>query len=100
MNEFLGLYAASISEFRINNASVTPVSVPNIGFDLTWILALGLDNAVERVAMEDDSGCEHVPGEIVPLEEFDYFNEKMGCILKQSFGQVNFEGLSVIIFMM
>ena len=60
-----------------------------------WSLAIGLDNAVKRIAVGNDSGCEELPGDLVPLEEFDYTNEKVGCILKQGFAEVNFLGITV-----
>ena len=94
-SQFLDEYLERIDKFRINNASVAPVSLPNIGFDMAWAIGLGLDAAVERITMMNDTGCEHLSGEMVPLEEFDYSNDKMGCILKQSMGSVEFEGFSV-----
>ena len=45
--------------------------------------------------MGNDSGCENLPGELVPLEKFDYTNEKVGCILRQGFAEVNFLGITV-----
>ena len=42
--------------------------------------------------MGNDTGCENLTGELVPLEEFDYTNEKVGCILRQGFAEVNFLG--------
>ena len=60
-----------------------------------WSLAIGLDNAVKRIAVKNDSGCEGLPGDLVPLEEFDYTNEKVGCILRQGFAEVNFYGFTV-----
>ena len=60
-----------------------------------WSLAIGLDNAVKRIAVGNDSGCEGLPGDLVPLEEFDYTNEKVGCILRQGFAEVNFTGITV-----
>ena len=88
-------YIERVSHFRIDNKTVYPVTLPNIGFDLAWALALGLDKTVERVTRLNDSGCENLSGDIVPLEDFDYSNEKMGCILKQSMRSVQFDGLSV-----
>ena len=60
-----------------------------------WSLAIGLDNAVKRIAVGNDSGCEGLPGDLVPLEEFDYTNERVGCILRQGFAEVNFPGITV-----
>ena len=45
--------------------------------------------------MGNDSGCENLQGELVPLEDFDYTNEKVGCILRQGFAEVNFVGITV-----
>ena len=64
-------------------------------YDATWAMALGLHAASERVRMNDSSGCGHLPGELVPLEEFDYHNERMGCVLHDSFHQVDFNGITV-----
>ena len=58
-------------------------------------MALGLDHALERVNRNDSSGCDHLPGKLVPLEKFDYHNELMGCVLKKSFHRVNFTGITV-----
>ena len=58
-------------------------------------MAIGLDNAMKRIAVENDSGCEGLPGDLVPLEQFDYTNEKMGCLLRQGFAEVNFFGITV-----
>ena len=93
--EFLAKYSAAIHNFTFNNIKIMPASVPNIGFDLVWAMALGLNKTAERVAQLDDSGCEDLSGDIVPLEDFDYSNEKMGCILRQSIGSITFDGLSV-----
>ena len=58
-------------------------------------MCLGLHNASERVKMNDSSGCDHLSGELVPLEKFDYLNDKMGCVLRKSFHQVSFHGITV-----
>ena len=58
-------------------------------------MALGLHNASERVKINDSSGCDHLPGELVPLEHFDYLNDKMGCVLRNSFQHVSFRGITV-----
>ena len=58
-------------------------------------MAIGLDNALKRIAVKNDSGCEESSGDLVPLEQFDYTNEKMGCLLRQGFAEVNFLGITV-----
>ena len=34
-------------------------------------------------------------GNLVPLEEFDYHNKKMGCLLKERMDEVFFHGVTV-----
>ena len=58
-------------------------------------MALGLHGASEKVRRNDSSGCNHFPGELTPLEEFDYRNDLMGCVLRNSFQEVNFTGITV-----
>ena len=58
-------------------------------------IATGLHNASERVKINDTSGCDHLPGELVPLEEFSYRNQRMGCVLQRSIAQVNIAGVTV-----
>ena len=66
-----------------------------IAFDVIWAMALGLNATAQRIAQGDDSGCEDLPGDLVPLEDFDYANERLGCIMKQSTGRLNYDGLTV-----
>ena len=58
-------------------------------------MAIGLDNAVKRIAVRNDSGCEELSGDLVPLEKFDYTNERVGCLLREGFAEVNFLGITV-----
>ena len=39
--------------------------------------------------------CNHLDGELVPLNEFSYSNAFMGCVMKENFHRVNFIGVSV-----
>ena len=39
--------------------------------------------------------CNHLYGELVPLDEFNYSNAFMGCVMKENFYKVNFTGVSV-----
>ena len=68
---------------------------PGVVFDAVLALALGLMEAADRVSRNDASGCESVPGELVPLEMFSYFNDKMGCVLHQSLANISFVGITV-----
>ena len=58
-------------------------------------MALGLHRTSERVERNDSSGCDHLSGNLVKLEDFDYQNEVMGCIMRQSLHEVNFTGITV-----
>ena len=60
-----------------------------------WSIAIGLDIASRKIAACNDSGCSHLPGALVPLERFDYDNQKLGCIMKQSMDEVAFTGVTV-----
>lgn len=64
-------------------------------FDSVWTLALALNKTSEMIASKNETGCEHVNGELLALEDFDYTNEKMGCLLIKGFSQVQFTGASV-----
>ena len=66
-----------------------------VAYDAMWAMAVGLHNAAIRIAAHNDSGCDNKPGEIKPLEEFDYFNQKMGCIFKLAFQDIHFPGITV-----
>ena len=66
-----------------------------VAYDAVWAIALGLDHASEKVRLGNDSGCEDVPGNLVPLEEFDYSNAKMGCLFEKSFRETMFTGITV-----
>ena len=58
-------------------------------------MALGLHDASQKIMRNDSTGCDELPGELVPLEDFDYLNEKMGCVLRESFQSVSFRGITV-----
>ena len=77
--------AQNISEFILSGSS----------YDAVWAMALGLHYASERVRRNDHSGCEQLSGNLVKLENFDYQNKVMGCILRKSFHEVNFTGITV-----
>lgn len=66
-----------------------------VAYDAMWAMALGLHDAAVRASNANDSGCEDQPGGITTLEDFDYFNQKMGCILRRSFEHIHFYGITV-----
>ena len=76
-------------------SNLTELNTVGVAYDAVWAMALGLHHAWEQISRNDSRGCGHLPGELVPLEEFDYQNEMMGCVLRNSFHQVNFTGITV-----
>ena len=71
------------------------MGIAGLAFDVIWAMALGLNATAQRIAQGNDSGCQDLSGDLVPLENFDYTNEKLGCIMKQSMGRLNYDGLTV-----
>ena len=70
-----------------------------VAFDTLWTLATVL-NYTETMRVENGSKpelqkCRHLPGELVPLNEFNYPNAFMGCVMKENYHRVNFTGVSV-----
>ena len=66
-----------------------------MAYDAIWAIALALHNASESVRINDSSGCEDHPGELVPLEKFHYRNKMMGCVLRRGIANTNFAGITV-----
>ena len=61
-------------------------------YDVIWVVALALNNTLSMVRSGNisETGCENVPGSLVPLEEFNYTNERMGCLIQWNMQQTNF----------
>ena len=78
-------------------------SVHSIAFDATWALAEALhhmehlrkNKSLNFEAIANFTGCGDSQGELVPLNEFNYSNAFMGCVLKYSLHQTDFLGVSV-----
>ena len=66
-------------------------------YDALWVLALALNHTDAMIKSSDISGtgCEAVSGSLVPLEEFNYTNAKIGCLIRWSIQQTNLSGLTV-----
>ena len=66
-------------------------------YDALWLFALALNNtnAMIKSGGIDGTGCEGVPGSLVPLEEFSYSNGRVGCLIQWNIQQTNFLGLTV-----
>lgn len=76
----------------------TALALASLAYDGIWAIAVGLDIATRRIAAGNDSSCDELPGDLVPLEQFNYTNEKLGCIMRQSLSQVEFLGLTVSLY--
>lgn len=61
------------------------------------MLPIALNKTLAAVESGDISGtgCDEVPGSLEPLENFNYTNEKMGCLIQWNLQQTNFSGVSV-----
>ena len=66
-------------------------------YDVVWVIALALNSTATMVRSNNisESGCSNVSGELVPLEQFNYTNERMGCLIQWNLQQTNFSGVSV-----
>ena len=72
-----------------------------LAFDTMWTVAQVL-NYTEEMRLRNESKednefkkCANLPGKMVPLNEFNYSNAFMGCIMKNNFYRINFTGVSV-----
>ena len=69
-------------------------------FDAIWTIAQVL-NYTEQMTIDQinrslvHENCRDLPGELVPLDKFDYSNAFMGCDIKYNFYKVNFTGVTV-----
>ena len=68
-------------------------------YDVIWSLAIALNETISMIDEGNTSingtGCEGLPGLLVPLEEFSYDNELMGCLIQRNLQWTNFSGVSV-----
>ena len=94
--EFIEKYHRRLpqSGYRISTVFV-------IAFDAMWTVARAL-NRTEEMRLTNTSRsdptleeCRHLPGELVPLNEFNYSNAFMGCVMKSNYQNTNFTGVSV-----
>ena len=67
-------------------------------YDVVWVLALALNKTMTMIERQDisETDCQATPGELVPLEHFNYTNEKIGCLIQWNLQQTNFNGVSVM----
>ena len=48
-----------------------------------------------KIARGEEGRCAGMEGDLVPLEQFDYGNKKLGCLLQESMDEVFFLGVTV-----
>ena len=92
------MYLANYTALLMNEPeyeNLTTLGLSGVAFDGVWAIAVALDIASKKILSRNESGCEDLPGDLVPLEQFNYTNMKLGCILRQSFSEVNFLGVTV-----
>ena len=65
--------------------------------DVIWVLAKALHETVIMISRRNISqtNCKDVPGELLPLEQFNYTNEKIGCLIQWNLQKTQFNGVSV-----
>ena len=90
-SNFTGLY-----ETELNTSSYEATTVSAIAFDAVWALAEALNKTEEmRKYNQSISNCTDSEGDLVPLDQFNYSNGLMGCVLKHNLHQTDFLGVSV-----
>ena len=86
---------------RLNTTEDDWESLHRSAFDAVWTVALVL-KYTEEMRLNQSIGenfkhenCSNFTGSLVPLNEFNYSNAYMGCVMKNNFYKVNFTGVSV-----
>ena len=66
-------------------------------YDVIWVLALALNNTMTMINSDDisETDCGNFSGPLVSLEQFNYTNEKVGCLIQWNLQQTSFNGVSV-----
>ena len=76
--------------------------ISGLAYDAVWALALGLNRTQEMFLRNynvTEIGCDDHDGGLVPLEQFNYSNGVMGCVIRWNLQQTNFSGVSVSLFL-
>ena len=76
----------------------SPILLSGLAYDAVWALALGLKRTQEMFLSSynvSEIGCDGLDGGLVLLEQFNYSNGVMGCVMRWSLEQTNFSGVSV-----
>ena len=91
-------YFWKLYETRATTSGFTPRLNAYHAYDAVWALAFALNRTSTLVDQGDISvtGCV-AEGSLVPLRKFNYSNALLGCVIKWSMEQTNFEGVTVSI---
>ena len=76
----------------------SPLLLSGLAYDSVWALALALNRTQDMFLSNSnvtEIGCGGLDGGLVPLEQFNYSNGVMGCVIRWNLEQTNFSGVSV-----
>ena len=81
-------------------ASEGGYSIEDVGafaYDAVWAMAFALNATMSMINSRDisNTGCENASGMLVPLEQFNYTNKKLECVIQFHLQNTNFIGVSV-----
>jgi gamma-aminobutyric acid type B receptor len=94
---FLQWYGQQLYIEALRGNRYTPDLTAPLAVDAVWSLALALNLTQDKIERGDEGGCEGVKGDLVPLEYFNYTNQKLGCLLQESMDEIKFLGISGIV---
>ena len=58
-----------------------------------WTLAIGLDKVQQAICANDTLGCN--VSDLISLENYQYYNDQIECMLNKTLGETEFNGVSV-----
>jgi len=91
-------YMDEIYANRSVQLGYTPGLVRGLAYDAIWVLALALNQTQDMFLSKfnvTEIGCGGLDGGLVPLEQFNYSNGVMGCVIRWNLERSNFSGVSV-----
>ncbi|XP_064390848.1 gamma-aminobutyric acid type B receptor subunit 2-like [Halichondria panicea] len=98
--EFETIYRTRLEEPESKANNYTFVFLATVAYDALWTFALALNKTNEMVGSltrEDilnKTQCRGSDGLLVPLENFTYSNQLMGCIIRWNLEETDFVGVS------
>jgi len=93
-------------EQELSKTTLDPTTTYAVAFDTVWTIAKAL-NKTEEMRMSDnytkgniadETGCINMTGGLEPLDQFNYSNQFMGCVIRYNFHQTAFLGVSVRLY--